>query len=354
MKVFFPDLPLNSGFYRLFEVKAPEGSIVDAKWPIAVSGFVMPFEKIMSAIFEIWSQIVPERALACAFNLEYLMAGGLDARGDKKSMFMFYDWLPGGWGGRNGRDGCNVTSAVFGAGQFSQPVEGQERVTPILTARYEILTDSAGPGKWRGGAGLQKDSIMLKGENTVISYFCDRERSIVWGLEGGLPSIPHGFTLKRKVEASAQWLGAVFSNVPVGEGDEFSRPTAGGGGYGDPLERDPEHVRDDVIDDYVSIERAAVDYGVVIKSIDPDICEYEVDIEATKKMRLNIRSNRLGWLKEDPENVAKMFRAGKINAMDAVRHYAVILDWQNGLPLPKTTAKFREMFYKRTVSSWTN
>ena len=141
MKTFFPDLPLNSGFYRVLEIIAPEGSIVDARWPVAVTGFLMPFEKIMNAIYEIWSKIMPQRAIACAFNLEYLLTGGLDARRPEKPIFMFYDWLPGGWGGRNGKDGCNVTTACFGTGLMSQPVEGQERANPILTTEFEILTD---------------------------------------------------------------------------------------------------------------------------------------------------------------------------------------------------------------------
>ncbi|RUY96394.1 hydantoinase B/oxoprolinase family protein, partial [Mesorhizobium sp. M7A.F.Ca.CA.001.12.2.1] len=106
MKTFFPDLPLNSGFYRMIEVTAPKNSIVSAEWPVAVTGFLMPFEKIMNAIFEMWSKIMPERAIACAFNLEYLLAGGRDARKPEKPIFMFYEWLPGGWGGRNGKDGA--------------------------------------------------------------------------------------------------------------------------------------------------------------------------------------------------------------------------------------------------------
>lgn len=352
MKTFFPDLPLNSGFYRLFEIKAPEGSIVDAKWPVAVTGFLMPFEKIMNAIYEMWSKILPERAIACAFNLEYLLTGGRDARSPDKPIFMFYDWLPGGWGGRNGRDGCNVTTACFGTGLMAQPVEGQERANPIMTTRFEVLTDSAGPGKWRGGAGVQKTSVMLEAENTVISYICDRERAVVWGIEGGLPSMPHGLTLRRKGSGTPEWLGSVFSNVPIRAGDEFGRPTAGGGGFGDPLERDPERVLRDVIDDYVSVERAAIDYGVVIRPVDPEICEYEIDHEATRKERARIRSERRGWLATEPEEVARVFRDGKINALDAVRRYAVILDWDKGTLLPNSTAQFREMFRKRSASAW--
>jgi N-methylhydantoinase B len=353
MKTFFPDLPLNSGFYRVFEIIAPEGSIVDAKWPVAVTGFLMPFEKIMNAIYEIWSNILPHRALACAFNLEYLLTGGLDGRRADKPIFMFYDWLPGGWGGRNGKDGSNVTTACFGTGLMAQPVEGQERANPILTTEFEILTDSAGPGKWRGGVGARKTSLMLKAEKTVISYICDRERAVVWGIEGGLPSIPHGLTLQRAGSDNEEWLGATFSDVSIGEGDIFSRPTAGGGGFGDPLERDPALVLQDVIDDYVSIERAAMDYGVVIKAIDPEICAYEIDEAATEAERETIARLRKGWLATPAEEVAAAYRAGTIDKLDVVRRYAVVLDWKNGALLPTSTEQFRDMFRKRSATKWT-
>jgi len=352
MKTFFPDLPLNSGFYRVLEIIAPEGSIVDARWPVGVTGFLMPFEKIMNAIYEIWSKIMPQRALACAFNLEYLLTGGLDARRPEKPIFMFYDWLPGGWGGRNGKDGCNVTTACFGTGLMSQPVEGQERANPILTTEFEILTDSAGPGKWRGGVGVRKTSIMLEAEKTVISYICDRERAIVWGIEGGLPSMPHGLSIKRAGAEAEDWLGSVFSDVPIGSGDVFSRPTAGGGGFGDPLERDPALVLEDVADDYVSIERAAKDYGIVLTVVDAEICAYAVDETATKATREAIRRQRSRWLATDPEEVAAGYRAGKIDRLDVVRRYAVVLDWDTGALLPVSTGQFREMFHKRTAATW--
>ena len=84
MKTFFPDLPLNSGLYRVIEIIAPEGIDRRARnGRSAVTGFLMPFEKIMNSIYEIWSKIMPQRAIACAFNLEYLLTGGLDARSPK-------------------------------------------------------------------------------------------------------------------------------------------------------------------------------------------------------------------------------------------------------------------------------
>lgn len=354
MKTFFPDLPLNSGFYRPIEVIAPEDTVVNARWPIAVTGFLMPFEKIMNSIYEIWSQIMPERAIACAFNLEYLLTGGRDLRSESKSIFMFYDWLPGGWGGRNGKDGCNVTTACFGTGLQSQPVEGQERVSPILTNEYQILTDSPGPGKWRGGAGVRKTSTLREADRTVISYICDRERAIVWGINGGLPSMPHGLTLHRAGSNSDEWLGSVFSDVPLGSGDVFSRPTAGGGGYGDPLERDPAAVREDVADDYVSLARARKDYGVVLRVVDADLAEYAVDEEATRQERARIRAQRRGWLEEAPAEVARRYRAGELDRLDVVRQYGVILDWVTGEVLERSTAQFREMFHKRAAAHWQN
>jgi N-methylhydantoinase B len=352
MKTFFPDLPLNSGFYRMIRVTAPKNSVVSAEWPVAVTGFLMPFEKIMNAIFEMWSKIMPERAIACAFNLEYLLAGGRDARKAEKPIFMFYEWLPGGWGGRNGKDGADVTTACFGTGLMSQPNEGNERVNPTRTTEFQIKQDSAGPGKWRGGVGVQKTSLLLEAEGAVMSYICDRERAVVWGIEGGLPSMPHGLTIRRAGAGEATWLGSVFSDYPVYTGDEFARPTAGGGGFGDPLERDPHNVLEDVIDDYVSIRRAKLDYGVVIREIDRDLCAYEIDEAATEVARSEIRAKRTEWARMDPAEVSRQYKAGTIDALDAVRRHAVILEWETGEVLEKTTAQFRESFEKRTVAHW--
>ncbi len=352
MKTFFPDLPLNSGFYRMITVNAPKNTIVSAEWPIAVTGFLMPFEKIMNSIFEMWSKIMPEKAIACAFNLEYLLAGGNDLRSPTKPIFMFYEWLPGGWGGRNGKDGSDVTTACFGTGLMSQPIEGNERVSPVFTNEFQIKQDSPGPGKWRGGAGAEKSSVLLDADNTVISYICDRERAIVWGIEGGLPSMPHGLTVQHANSGSEKWLGSVFSDYPISKGDVFSRPTAGGGGFGDPLERECSAVLEDVVDEYVSIERAAEDYGVVIREIDKEICLYEVDVKKTEMKRTYIRENRKSWARMNPDSVSEMYKAGKIDKIDAVRRYATILNWDTGELLPISTRQFRESFEKRTVSCW--
>ncbi len=352
-KTFFPDVPLNSGFYNAIAVDiGPEGTVVNAGWPHAVIGFCSgPYEKIMNAGFELWSRIVPERAMACSYNLEYLLIGGYDARRPGRDYFMWYDWMAGGWGGRRDRDGSSATSPIFGVGLAVQPLEGQERLNPVLTTVHELITDSAGPGRNRGGCGVRKGGTLTDCQKTVMSYCCDRARSVTWGIEGGLPSIPHGVWLNENTP-DEQFLGSVFAGIPVESGDAFTRPSAGGGGYGDPLDREPEQVLEDVIDGYVSVHRAERDYGVVVHAVDPEIDEYELDRTATKDAREEIRAHREHWLQEDPEGVARQYRSGELSMLDLIRRYGVIVDWGTGELFDNTTRQFREMLRHRMVQHW--
>ncbi|WP_237221588.1 hydantoinase B/oxoprolinase family protein [Rothia nasimurium] len=352
-KTFFPDVPLNSGFYAAVTADiGDEGTVVNAGWPHAVTGFCAgPYEKLMNGIFELWSQIMPDRAMACAFNLEYLLVGGRDARFESKPYFMWYDWMAGGWGGRASKDGATATAPVFGPGLAVQPCEGQERLSPVLTTMHQIGVDSGGPGRFRGGCGIEKGGTLTDAESTVMSYCCDRARSITWGIEGGLPSIPHGVWLN-KGTADERFLGSVFSSEPVQAGDTFYRPSAGGGGFGDPLERSVEDVLEDVIDGYVSVERAAADYGVVVSVIDAELDEYSIDGAATAKEREYIRANRVSWLSEDAASVAERYRNGELGMLDVIRRYGVILDWGTGELLAESTRQHREQMVRRSQASW--
>ena len=352
-KTFFPDVPLNSGFYAAVTAEiGPEGTVVNAGWPHAVTGFCSgPYEKLMNGIFEIWSQIMPERAMACAFNLEYLLVGGRDSRREENPYFMWYDWMAGGWGGRSSKDGSTATAPVFGVGLAVQACEGQERLTPVLTTMHRIGTDSGGPGRFRGGCGVEKGGTLTDADASVMSYCCDRARSITWGIEGGLPSIPHGVWLNRDTD-NERFLGSIFSSVPVQPGDTFYRPSAGGGGFGDPLDRSPEEVLEDVIDDYVSIERAAADYGVVIIPVDPDLDVYEIDRERTVEQRSYIRAHRRAWLDQDPASIAEQYRAGEIGLLDVIRRHGVILDWGTGELFSETTRQHRQQMLRRSASHW--
>jgi N-methylhydantoinase B len=149
-----------------------------------------------------------------------------------------------------------------------------------------------------------------------------------------------------------RFLGTNFSGVSVGEGDSFERPSAGGGGLGDPLERDPQAVLEDVADGYVSVARAAIDYGVVIEEVDRDLAEYRVDQRATEKLRTEQRSTRANKLDEDPESVAERFRSGELDTLDLVRHYGVVLDWGTGELLRRTTEQYRDTLRRRSAACW--
>ena len=132
----------------------------------------------------------------------------------------------------------------------------------------------------------------------------------------------------------------------------FTRPSAGGGGLGDPLNRDINAVLEDVIDEYVSIERAEKDYGVVITEIDRDLDQFEVDLEATKEAREYIRKNRKQWVNEDVDKVYKMYLNGEVDQLDLIRRYGIVLDLKTNTVLRKSTEQNREMMGKRTVTHW--
>lgn len=353
-KVFFPEIPLNSGFYRCMDVHLPENTVVNAPFPTAVDGFATgSHEKIMNSVFELWSQIMPERTLGCAFNLEYLQLGGTDRREGYGKEFLWYDWMLGGWGGRKDRDGVNGGPPVFGSGLAIQPTEPQERLSPVIVQQHQFLVDSAGPGKARGGSGIEKSATLGESEHAVLSFFCDRARSITWGMQGGLPSYPSGAWLIG-TDGERRYLGAAVSGVPMRSGETVWRPSAGGGGVGDPLERDPAAVLEDVLDEFVSVERAAKDYGVVVVEDAAATDGLAVDGGATMTLRDEIRRLRPLWLQEEPESVVAMWRDGEIDLLDTIRRYGVIIDLADGTLLPRTTEQFRAMMRKRTAGEWTD
>ena len=102
----------------------------------------------------------------------------------------------------------------------------------------------------------------------------------------------------------------------------------------------------------MSLERAAKDYGVVVREVDAELAEYGVDAKATEEERERIRSHRLEWLEEDPEAVAERYRAGELELLDVLRRHGVILNWGTGELLPRTTVQFRAMVQRRAARHW--
>jgi N-methylhydantoinase B len=163
------------------------------------------------------------------------------------------------------------------------PVEAQEANQPIVVERFELIRDSAGPGKFRGGSGIRRDMRFLADEGQLTNL-SDRQRIAPYGLFGGRPGAL-GRTLINPDTAPQVVHGKASREFDYG--DVISFQQSGAGGYGDPLERDPARVLEDVRDDYVSVEAARAQYGVVIAND-------AVDLAATVELRANMRATGAG------------------------------------------------------------
>ena len=172
-KTFFPDVPLNSGFYRAVTIElGPEGTVVNAPWPIAVTGFCSgpvreDHELVLRALVEASGRSVrsPARSTSSTCSSAAATRGATTARSSCGTT----GWSAAG-AAAPGRDGSTATAPVFGVGLAVQPVEGQERLSPVVTSRHAIVTDSGGPGRFRGGCGVEKGGQLTE---------CERHRRLV-------------------------------------------------------------------------------------------------------------------------------------------------------------------------------
>jgi N-methylhydantoinase B len=170
-----------------------------------------------------------------------------------------------GTGARATRDGCEAMAWAFNAANI--PVEAQEARHPLVIEGFELIRDSGGPGTFRGGCGVRRDMRFLADEGKLTNL-TDRQRFAPYGLFGGSPGRPGRTVINpgddEEVVPSKQSRGFAY-------GDVISFQQPGAGGYGDPLARDPARVLADVLDDYVSVDAARRDYGVVVVAdrVDP-------------------------------------------------------------------------------------
>jgi N-methylhydantoinase B len=185
------------------------------------------------------------------------------------------------------RDGQNATFCINDGDTHNTPVEAGEGKGPILITYRKLRQDSGGPGKCRGGLGVAQE-VRLRSPGSVQSAM---ERTICapWGLHGGKDALANRFSVLRK-DGSVQKLptGKTPGHVTLEAGDGFLVEVGGGGGFWNPLEREPKKVLADVRSGYVSLEAARRDYGVVINQ--ERRC-FELDVEATKELRHRMASD---------------------------------------------------------------
>jgi N-methylhydantoinase B len=246
-------LPQNGGVIRPIRVKAREGSFFNPTEPAASGGRAIIQIRIFEVINGALAQALPNKAFAAFSHWSNPNIGGVDERTGKP--FVMYDLLFGGYGARAGHDGAEALSPVVNCANI--PVEVHETVNPVLVRRFELLPDTGGAGRWRGGCGVRKD-IELTAERAQMTLLGERHQHYVYGLFGGCPGSLAETVLDP--DGAALRLGSKEVRA-LSRGDVVSFRLNGGGGYGDPRERDPRAIEADVLDGYVTPARARKDYG---------------------------------------------------------------------------------------------
>jgi len=266
--------PMNEGALRPVTVSAPEGSFLNPRPPAGGGPRAIICYRTFEAVIGALARAVPGRVSAAASHMANPTFGGWDRA--KRRRFVAYELVLSGTGARATKDGCEAMAWAFNASNI--PVEAQEANQPIVIERFELLRDSAGPGTFRGGCGIRRDMRFLADEGKLTNL-SDRQRFAPYGLFDGAPG-----TLGRTLmnPGPGEELVPGKASREFAYGDVISFQQSGAGGYGDPFARDPARVLEDVLDDYVSIEAARTQYGVVITGEGGDVT---VDTEATTALR---------------------------------------------------------------------
>lgn len=275
-----PDIPHNEGVYRPIKISAPVGSVVNPEFPAAVASCTLDTAcAILEACWKALAQVLPNRVPAGWNRWNGPTITGIDPRNNNFYVMFGFNGF-GGAGGMNGMDGRHYIGDGIDLGGLIAPnIETNEMDYPHVTEFNEFTTDSCGAGKFRGGCGA-KYRIKVYDEEPTLVMFGDGKENPPYGLFGGLPGscnlafINQGLPGERELKAK--------ESCKINKNDTYTSYPSGGGGWGDPLERDPEMVLSDARDGFISLDKAKKVYGVAI-----DSKSWKIDIEETKKLRMS-------------------------------------------------------------------
>ena len=276
--VFDPQILFNDGFYDLIDVRIPAGSLLKPKFPAALSGRTHALGRIFDILGGLLGQKTPEFLNAAGFSSSpHLFYSGYDKNGEWFQLFQI------GFGGIPGRPmGDGPDGHSLWPGFTNVPNEFLERYFPLEIERYEAVADSGGAGLHRGGNGIHMTYRFL--EPGTISIHDDRWFVPPWGVNGGEPG-KRARKILEKADGSQQIVANKIDNIPVAEGDKLHYITWGGGGWGDPLDRDAALVGKEITQGLVTVA-GAKSYGVVASP------GGSVDSLATEALRGKMRAER--------------------------------------------------------------
>jgi N-methylhydantoinase B len=267
------DIFHTSGIFRAIEIKAPVGSILNPVMPAASSMRGVTGFRLVDTLLGALAKIVPERVPAAGEGgASLVFIGGYREDGEA---FVMSDVIAGTWGGRpnkDGNDGLTNPAAVMS----NIPAELMELEYPVRLEQYALVPDTGGAGKFRGGLAIVRDWRFV-GEEATVCTRSDRRKHRPYGLQGGFSGAPSSIEVISNGKVTVRGTKDTFQ---IRRGDLIRHCTAGGGGWGNPLERDPQMVLKDVLYEKVLIASARELYGVVI-----DAETMHIDDEATRLLR---------------------------------------------------------------------
>ncbi|MFQ5792439.1 MAG: hydantoinase B/oxoprolinase family protein, partial [Acidobacteriota bacterium] len=291
VKHIFPEVPINAGTFEPLRVVEPEGTFLYAKYPRPVSGCAAEVsQRIAEAVFAALVKAIPERLFAAPAGTSGNFAlGGHDP--EKNRAYVMYLISGGGYGGSFEGDGLSNGCSTIGISKTT-PIEVVEQRYPVLFEEYSLHEHSGGAGRFRGGFGVNY-SVTLRRGTARASFVMDHGRFGPQGVLGGRDGGVNKVIVRRNGEDYRPPHLSKDQNILIGAGDSVRVSTPGGGGYGNPLERDPALVARDVQRGYYTVEEGADLFGVVL-----DRETLEVDLPATEARRFEQRrdaaSVRLG------------------------------------------------------------
>jgi N-methylhydantoinase B len=276
------DVPNNAGVFRAIDVLAPEGTILNPRLPGACAARALTGYRVLDVMLGALAQIVPDRVPAAGEGGNTVLSmGGLTPA---RKPFVIVDMICGAWGGRPDKDGVDAITNPS-QNMSNTPVEVLEAQHPIRIDEYALVADSGGPGRYRGGLGLRRQYTLLNPEAT-LQLRSDRMKFLPYGLAGGKPALPTRNVLTQN--GAARDMPAKFA-VVLHQGDTIRHDQPGGGGFGSPMQRDPEAVATDVRNEKVTIAHARTEYGVVI---DPHTLKIDADAPRVIVPRAKFRTSR--------------------------------------------------------------
>ena len=276
-----PLIFINSGIMRAFDVTTREGSVLNPRFPAPVNTYNATVHAMVEALFAALSHVVPERARADGCGSRSIIIGGRSTSAGKT--YVQYEIVGGGAGGRAMKDGASGTSVNQSNARIAS-IEIIESEFPTRVQRFELIKDSGGAGKFRGGLGILREYINLA--DARFSIRSSKHVIAPEGAAGGGPGRTGDITINPGTPEEKH-LPTRYADYPLKAGDIFRLDTPGGGGLGNPFERDPAKVLADVAQGYVSLERARTDYGVVVVG---DGRAWRVDEKQTAILRTERRN----------------------------------------------------------------